>query len=178
MDMDKDLLKTFCKYQQTVLFEELEFQKFSDTIITDPQEKVVSYYIFEQHLEGNQPSQTDILYALRMPHSTLRKILKKLIKVGYVTPCEKHDARFTHYKPTEMVIEGFKIHTARHFKTLLKITKQLGSDKTVIKLIEISIEQLLGSYSAQKAYGDMDLDIIKDILQTLDDKQNNNSVPN
>ena len=31
MDMDKNTLKTFCKYQQTVLFEELEFQKFSET---------------------------------------------------------------------------------------------------------------------------------------------------
>ena len=66
MDMDKNTLKTFCKYQQTVLFEEQEFQKFTETVITDPVEKMVSYYIFEQHMENNHPSQTDILYALRM----------------------------------------------------------------------------------------------------------------
>ena len=166
--MDKAILKTFCKYQQTVLFEELEFQKFSETIITDPQEKLVSYYVFTQHLEDYHPSQTDILYALRMSHSTLRKILKKLIDVGYLEPCEKEDARFTHYKPTPMVIEGFKIHTARHFKTLLSIAGNLGDNKGVMDFITYAVNNLLGSYNDQKPYGDMDLDTIKDILVTLD----------
>lgn len=173
MDMDINTLKTFCKYQQTVLFEELEFQKFSESIITDPQEKVVSYYIFEQHLEGKQPSQTDILYALRMSHSTLRKVLKKLIKIGFVEPCEKHDARFTHYKCTEMVIEGFKIHVARHFKTLFSVAEQLLEDNAIADLIKSAIDIKLGSYAKQKPYGDMDLDNIKSILVNLETKKNN-----
>ena len=175
--MDNAMLKTFCLYQQTVLFEELEFQKFSETIITDPQEKLVSYYVFTQHMEGNHPSQTDILYALRMSHSTLRKILKKLIDVGYLEPCEKKDARYTHYKPTAMVEEGFKIHTARHFKTLLSIAGSLGDNKGVMDFINYAVNNLLGSYDDQKPYGDMNLDTIKDILITLDN-QKNNSVAN
>lgn len=171
MDMDKNTLKTFCKYQQTVLFEELEFQKFSETVVTDPQEKVVTYYIFEQHLENNHPSQTDILYALRMSHSTLRKILKKLIRIGYIKECEKHDARFTHYQPTEMVIEGFKIHTARHFKTLFSIAAQLLQDNNIVEVVRSAIDIKLGSYANQKPYGDMDLNIIKKILVTLEAKK-------
>ena len=171
MDMDKNTLKTFCKYQQTVLFEEQEFQKFSDTVITDPVEKMVSYYIFEQHMENNHPSQTDILYALRMSHSTLRKILKKLINIGYICECEKHDARYKHYMPTEMVIEGFKIHTARHFKTLFSIAEQLLQDNGIVDLVESAIDNKLGSYSEQKPYGDMDLDNVKSILNTLEIKR-------
>lgn len=171
MDMDKNTLKTFCKYQQTVLFEELEFQKFSETIITDPQEKVVTYYIFEQHLENNHPSQTDILYALRMSHSTLRKVLKKLIRIGYIKECEKHDARFTHYQPTEMVIEGFKIHVARHFKTLFSVAKQLLQDNHIADVVVSAIDNKLGAYASQKPYGDMDLDIIKEILVSLETKK-------
>lgn len=166
--MDKTILKTFCKYQQTVLFEEQEFQKFTETVITDPLEKLVSYYIFEQHMEDNHPSQTDILYALRMSHSTLRKVLKKLIKIGYVQPCEKHDARFTHYQPTEMVIEGFKIHTARHFKTLLSVAAELGNNKEVLDYLNQATDDLLGSYSNQKPYGDMDLDNVKGILEIME----------
>ena len=168
MDMDKNTLRTFCKYQQTVLFEELEFEKITDTVITDPQEKVVSYYVFEQHLDGNQPSQTDILYALRMSHSTLRKILKKLIAIGYLEPCEKHDARFTHYKPTAMVIEGFKIHTARHFKTLFSVAAQLLQDNNVVEIVQSAIDNKLGSYANQKPYGDMDIDNVKSILATIE----------
>jgi len=175
--MDKVILKTFCKYQQTVLFEEMQFEKFSNTIITDPVEKLVSYYIFEQHMEGNQPSQTDILYALRMSHSTLRKVLKKLIKIGYIEPCEKHDARFTHYKPTEMVIEGFKIHTARHFKTLLSVAAALGDRTHILNIMNEKVDTLLGSYADHKPYGDMDLDNVKDILNTMETHKNN-SVPN
>lgn len=166
--MNKTILKTFCKYQQTVLFEEQEFQKFSETVITDPLEKLVSYYIFEQHMENNQPSQTDILYALRMSHSTLRKVLKKLIRIDYVEPCEKHDARFTHYRPTEMVIEGFKIHTARHFKTLLSVAALLGNNKEVLHYLNQATDELLGDYKQQKPYGDMDLDNVKSILETLE----------
>lgn len=168
MDMDKNTLKTFCKYQQTVLFEEQEFQKFSETVITDPLEKLVSYYIFEQHLENNQPSQTDILYVLRMSHSTLRKVLKKLIRINYVEPCEKHDARFTHYQPTAMVIEGLKIHTARHFQTLFSIAEVFLEDNKVVDLVKSAIDNKLGSYSKQKPYGDMDLDNVKSILETLE----------
>ena len=169
MDMDKNTLKTFCKYQQTVLFEELEFKKFTETVITDPVEKLVSYYIFEQYLENNHPSQTDILYALRMSHSTLRKVLKKLIKVGYIEPYEKDDARFTHYQPTEMVIEGFKIHTARHFQTLFSIAEQLLQDNGIVDLVKSAINNKLGSYSEQiKPYGDMDLDNVKSILVRLE----------
>ena len=168
MDMDKNTLKTFCKYQQTVLFEEQEFQKFTETVITDPVEKMVSYYVFEQHMENNHPSQTDILYALRMSHSTLRKVLKKLISIGYICECEKHDARYTHYMPTEMVIEGFKIHTARHFKTLFSIAEQLLQDNNIVDLVKSSIDNKLGSYSDQKPYGDMNLDNVKGILETLE----------
>jgi len=171
MDMDKNTLRTFCKYQQTVLFEELEFKKISNFVLTDPQERVVTYYIFEQHLENNHPSQTDILYALRMSHSTLRKILKKLIRVGYIKECEKEDARYTHYQPTEMVIEGFKIHTARHFKTLLSISAQLGDNQDVLNFINDAVDKLLGSYANHKPYGDMDIDNIKKILVTLDTKK-------
>ena len=171
--MDMNLLKAFCQYQQTVLFEELEFEKFSETIITDPAEKMVSYYIFLQDLEGNHPSQTDILYALRMSHSVLRKVLKKLIKIGYVKECEKHDARFTHYRPTKMVIEGFKIHTARHFKTLINIAGSLGDNQDVMDFITSAVNTLLGSYQDNKPYGDMNLDTIKEILVTLDEEKNN-----
>lgn len=171
MDMDKNTLRTFCKYQQTVLFEELEFEKISNFVLTDPQERVVTYYIFERHLENNHPSQTDILYALRMSHSTLRKILKKLIRVGYIKECEKEDARYTHYQPTEMVIEGFKIHTARHFKTLLSISAQLGDNQDVLNFINDAVDKLLGSYANHKPYGDMDIDNIKKILVTLDTKK-------
>ena len=166
--MNKTILKTFCKYQQTVLFEEQEYQKYTETVITDPLEKLVSYYIFEQHLDNKQPSQTDILYALRMSHSILRKILKKLIRINYVEPCEKHDARFTHYQPTEMVIEGFKIHTARHFKTLLSVAAALGNNKEVLDYLNQATDELLGSYSVQKPYGDMDLENVKSILETLE----------
>ncbi len=171
MDMDKNTLRTFCKYQQTVLFEELEFEKITDNVITDPQERVVTYYIFEQHFENNHPSQTDILYALRMSHSTLRKILKKLIRVGYIKECEKEDARYTHYQPTEMVIEGFKIHTARHFKTLFSIAAQLLQDNNVFEIVQSSIDNKLGSYANQKPYGDMDIDNIKKIIANLDTKK-------
>jgi len=171
MDMDKNTLRTFCKYQQTVLFEELEFEKISNFVLTDPQERVVTYYIFERHLENNHPSQTDILYALRMSHSTLRKILKKLIRVGYIKECEKEDARCTHYQPTEKVIEGFKIHTARHFKTLLSISAQLGDNQDVLNFINDAVDKLLGSYANHKPYGDMDIDNIKKILVTLDTKK-------
>lgn len=171
--MDKNTLQTFCKYQQTVLFEELEFEKMTDSVITNTQERVVSYYVFEQHLDGNHPSQTDILYALRMSHSTLRKILKKLIRVGYIKECEKEDARFTHYQPTEMVIEGFKIHTARHLKTLLNVAAALGNNNEVLDYIEQAINKLLGSYANHKPYGDMDLDNIKNILDTMETKKNN-----
>lgn len=171
MDMDKNTLRTFCKYQQTVLFEELEFEKFSETVVTDPQERVVSYYVFDQHLDGNHPSQTDILYALRMSHSTLRKVLKKLIRIGYIKECEKEDARFTHYQPTQMVIEGFKIHTARHFKTLFSIAAQLLQDNNVFEIVQSSIDNKLGSYANQKPYGDMDIDNVKKILVTLDTKK-------
>ena len=170
--MDKDMLKIFCKYQQTVLFEEWEFHKFSSAIIINPQEKLVSYYVFVQHMEGNHPSQTDILYALRMSHSTLRKILKRLINIGYICECEKGDARFTHYKPTEMVIEGFKIHTAKHFKTLLDVAGQLGSNIEVLDFIKNAVDNLLGSYADQAPYGAMDLDNIKSILNTLEIKRN------
>lgn len=169
--MDKNTLRTFCKYQQTVLFEELEFEKFSETVVTDPQERVVSYYVFDQHLDGNHPSQTDILYALRMSHSTLRKVLKKLIRIGYIKECEKEDARFTHYQPTQMVIEGFKIHTARHFKTLFSIAAQLLQDNNVFEIVQSSIDNKLGSYANQKPYGDMDIDNVKKILVTLDTKK-------
>lgn len=171
--MDAAMLKIFCKYQQTVLFEEQEFQKFSDTIITDPQEKLVSYYIFEQYTNGTNPSQTDILYALRMSHSTLRKILKKLIKIGYLQTCDTDDGRFTCYKPSEMVIEGFKIHTARHFKTLLYVASQLGDNAEVLDFIKKAVEKLLGTYADEVPYGDMDLDLVKSIILNLEDKKNN-----
>jgi DNA-binding MarR family transcriptional regulator len=168
MDMDKTILKTFCKYQQTVLFEERQFEKFCEEVLIDPAEKLVTYYIFEQHMEGSHPSQTDILYALRMSHSTLRKKLKKLIKIGYIEPCKKNDARLTHYKPTEMVIEGFKIHTARHCKTLLSIAAALGDRIDIVNILNTELDTLLGSYSSHKAYGDMDLDYIKDVLNTME----------
>jgi len=175
--MDKKLLKIFSKYQQTVLFDELQFEKYSETVVTDPKERLVAYYVFEQHLEGNQPSQTDILYALRMSHSTLRKILKKLIQIGYLEPCEKQDARFTHYRSTAMVIEGFKIHTARHMKTLLSLAAALGDRTDILDALNIETNKLLGSYAKQKPYGDMDLDNVKSILDTMETKKNN-SVPN
>lgn len=169
--MDINLLKTFSKYQQTVLFEEYELQKITNTMVTDPMQKLVSYYIFEQTMENNHPSQTDILYALRLTHSTLRKILKRLIDVGYIEPVEKQDARFTHYKSTEMVIEGFKIHTARHFKTLIAVAKELGNDKKVLDVIEVSVNKLLGEYKNHTAYGDMNLENLKIILGKLEDKK-------
>ena len=106
-----------------------------------------------------------------MSHSTLRKILKKLISIGYIKECEKEDARFTHYQPTEMVIEGFKIHVARHFKTLFSIATQLLQDNNVVEIIRSAIDIKLGSYANQKPYGDMDLNIIKKILVTLEAKK-------
>tara|TARA_R110002126_G_scaffold290307_1_gene446981 strand:+ start:1914 stop:2426 length:513 start_codon:yes stop_codon:yes gene_type:complete len=166
--MDTAMLKIFAKYQQTVLFEEAEFEKISDTVITDPLHKLVTYYIYEQHTEGNHPSQTDILYALRITHSTLRKILKKLIAIGYIEECQKNDARFKHYRPTDMVIEGFKIHTARHFKTLLNISAQLGDNKDVLNFIGNAVDKLLGSYSNQEPYGNMNVENIKYIVKKLD----------
>ena len=40
--------------------EELEFQKFTETVITDPVEKMVSYYIFEHgHLPKNNIKSID-----------------------------------------------------------------------------------------------------------------------
>tara|TARA_R110002072_G_scaffold91546_1_gene204133 strand:- start:660 stop:1172 length:513 start_codon:yes stop_codon:yes gene_type:complete len=166
--MDINLLKIFSKYQQTVLFEEAEFEKISDTVITDPLHKLVTYYIYEQHTEGNHPSQTDILYALRITHSTLRKILKKLIGIGYIEECEKDDARFVHYKPTDMVIEGFKIHTARHFKTLLAVAGQLGDNSEVMSFITDAVNELLGPYAALEPYGNMNVENIKNIVTKLD----------
>ena len=139
--MDTKVLKIFSKYQQTVLFEETKKKKITETVITDPLHKLVTYYIFEQHTEGNHPSQTDILYALRITHSTLRKILKKLIGIGYIEECEKDDARFKHYKPTDMVIEGFKIHTARHFKTLLAVAGQLGDNLEIMSFITDAVDE-------------------------------------
>tara|TARA_R110000772_G_C13058554_1_gene415015 strand:+ start:52 stop:585 length:534 start_codon:yes stop_codon:yes gene_type:complete len=171
--MDTKIIKIFSKYQQTVLFEEAEFEKISDTVITDPLHKLVTYYIFEQHTEGNHPSQTDILYALRITHSTLRKILKKLIAIGYIEECEKDDARFKHYKPTDMVIEGFKIHTARHFKTLLAVAGQLGDNSEVMSFITDTVNELLGSYSSQEPYGNMNVENIKSIEQKLERLKNN-----
>ena len=171
--MDTKIIKIFSKYQQTVLFEEAEFEKISDTVITDPLHKLVTYYIFEQHTEGNHPSQTDILYALRITHSTLRKILKKLIAIGYIEECEKDDARFKHYKPTDMVIEGFKIHTARHFKTLLAVAGQLGDNSEVMSLITDTVNKLLGPYSSQEPYGNMNVENIKSIEQKLERLKNN-----
>ena len=167
--MDIKILKIFSKYQQTVLFEEAEFEKISDTVITDPLHKLVTYYIYEQHTEGNHPSQTDILYALRITHSTLRKILKKLIGIGYIEECEKDDARFVHYKPTDMVIEGFKIHTARHFKTLLAVAGQLGDNSEVMSFITDAVNELLGPYAALEPYGNMNVENIKSIVKKLDD---------
>ena len=166
--MDTAMLKIFCKYEQTVLFEEAEFEKISDAVITDPLHKLVSYYIFEQHMDDNHPSQTDILYALRLTHSTLRKILKKLISIGYIEECQKNDARFKHYKPTDMVMEGFKIHTARHFKTLLNIASQLADNQDVLNFVTGAVDELLGSYSSQEPYGDMNVQNIKSILKKLD----------
>ena len=166
--MDTKIVKIFSKYQQTVLFEEAEFEKISDTVITEPLHKLVTYYIYEQHTEDNHPSQTDILYALRITHSTLRKILKKLIGIGYIEECEKDDARFKHYKPTDMVIEGFKIHTARHFKTLLAVAGQLGDNSEVMTFLTDAVNELLGPYADQLPYGNMNVDNIKYIVKTLD----------
>jgi len=173
MDMDMDILRTFCEYKKNVLFEELEFEKMSDSVITNPKVKLVAYYIFIQHMQDNQPSQTDILFALRMSLSTLRKILQKLISIGYIKACEKEDHRFTHYQPTEMVIEGFKIHTARHIRTLLIMTTHLLQDNNVEKILQSAVESKLGSYANQKPYGDMDLNIVKNILETMEAKKNN-----
>ena len=166
--MDTKIVKIFSKYQQTVLFEEAEFEKISDTVITEPLHKLVTYYIYEQHTEDNHPSQTDILYALRITHSTLRKILKKLIAIGYIEECEKDDARFKHYKPTDMVIEGFKIHTARHFKTLLAVAGQLGDNSEVMTFLTDAVNELLGPYADQLPYGNMNVDNIKYIVKKLD----------
>jgi len=166
--MDTKIVKIFSKYQQTVLFEEAEFEKISDTVITEPLHKLVTYYIYEQHTEDNHPSQTDILYALRITHSTLRKILKKLIGIGYIEECEKDDARFKHYKPTDMVIEGFKIHTARHFKTLLAVAGQLGDNSEVMTFLTDAVNELLGPYADQLPYGNMNVDNIKYIVKKLD----------
>ncbi len=172
--MNKTMLKIFCKYQQTVMFEEQEFQKFTDTVITSPVEKLVSFYIHEQHMENNHPSQTDILYALRISHSTLRKVLKKLIKIGYIKEFEKHDARFTHYQPSAMMIEGFKIYTARHLKTLLGMAAALGNNKKLLELIEQEVNNLLGKYAEYEPYSNMDSDSaerVKGILYRLEKRR-------
>ena len=54
--MDTAMLKIFVKYQQTVLFEELEYEKFSTMQLLQIQWiQLVAYYIFNQDMEG-QPS--------------------------------------------------------------------------------------------------------------------------
>lgn len=168
--MDTSMLKIFAKYQQTVLFEELEYEKYSEAVITNPVEQLVAYHIFNQDMEDNHPSQTDILYELRLTHSTLRKVLKKLIAIGYIVECQKDDARYKHYKPTPMVTEGIKIHTARHFKTLLNISAQLGDNQDILNFINDAVNKLLGSYANHKPYGDMDIEYVKSTLESIEVK--------
>ena len=109
----------------------------------------------------------------------MRKVLKKLIAIGYVVECQKDDARYKHYKPTPMVTEGIKIHTARHFKTLLIcISAQLGDNQDILNFINDAVNKLLGSYANHKPYGDMEIEYVKSTLESKELKTKNNSVAN
>jgi DNA-binding MarR family transcriptional regulator len=174
--MDKHVFKSFLNYKLDVMQEEYNYSKFSKVVTVDHGERMVTYHIVNAHIDGKSPTQTELIHDCGIPHSTLRKILKKLIVMEYIIeiPSGK-DHRFKHYAPTEMALEGFKIHTARHFKTLLRVATETLSkseqQKVDIQLLTKILNSCCGSYADYKAYGDFDLNTLDEVLYQMASKK-------
>ena len=175
--MDKHVFKSFLNYKLDVMQEEYEYSKYSETVTVDHCERLVSFHVVRAHMDGKSPTQTELIHDCSIPHSTLRKILKKLIKIEYIVemPSDK-DHRFKHYAPTEMALEGFKIHTARHLKTLLRVATETLSkseqQKVDIQALTKILNSCCGSYADYKAYGDFNLNTLDEVLYQMASKKN------
>ncbi len=156
--MKNDTLTAFQQYQFNVCIEEYEFSKYTDLVIIDHQQRLLCFFIWLENNKGNKPSQKDIIYALGMAHSTVRKNIKHLIEIKYLqeTTCNE-DARFARYESTEILYEGMKVNVARHIKTLFFMCKQLIEREEIkgfFPVLEDALMNELGSYYQYETYGE------------------------
>lgn len=173
--MQNDTLIAFLQYQYNVHREEYEYSKYTDLVQIDHTLRLICFYIWLENAKGNNPTQTDIIYALGIPHSTVRKQMKDLIKINYIqeTACS-NDARFTRYEKTNVVDEGMKVHVARHIKTLFLMCKQLIERKEIkgfFDVIEDSLTKELGTYNEYDAYGEFKRSQLDAIINSMYDQE-------
>jgi len=173
--MQNDTLTAFLQYQFNVYREEYEFSKYTDLVTIDHQQRLICFFIWLENSKGDKPTQTDIIYALGMAHSTVRKHIKHLIKIEYIqeTACSK-DARFMRYEKTDVVDEGMKVHAARHMKTLFLMCKQVIEREEItgfFKMVEDALMKELGSYHEYDAYGDFKKSQLDTIINNMFDKK-------
>ena len=173
--MQDDTLNAFLQYQFNVYREEYEYSKYTDLVTIDHQQRLICYLTWLENQKGNLPSQTDIIYALGMPHSTVRKHIKHLIKIKYLqeTTCSK-DARFARYESTEILHEGMKVHVARHMKTLHEMCKNLIQREEVTSyftVIEDALMNELGTYGQYDTYGEFNKGQLDAIVKTMFEKE-------
>ena len=169
MPMNQKYLLGFAKYQSAVSREMYEFTKYSDKFITDPQVSMVAYHVLIETLEGRAPSQTDLIYDLNLPEYKLRNILKTLLDLKYIQFVDGNDSRFKHYQATESLKYGVEVHVARHVITILETAKALKIP--VIGMMKSMIDKGLGKYKGLPAYGQFNLETIKDIMATIESKE-------
>ena len=173
--MQNDTLIAFLQYQFNVYREEYEYSKYTDLVTIDHQQRLICYLTWLENQKGNLPSQTDIIYALGMPHSTVRKHIKHLIKIKYLqeTTCGK-DARFARYQGTAILDEGMKVHAARHMKTLFAMCKQLITREEVTRsfsMIEDALMNELGSHGQYDTYGEFTKEQLDAIVKSMYSKE-------
>lgn len=173
--MQNDTLIAFLQYQYNVHREEYEYSKYTDLVQIDHTLRLICFYIWLENSKGNNPTQTDIIYALGIPHSTVRKHIKNLIKIKYLkeTTCSK-DARFARYEATKILNEGMKVHVARHMKTLFVMCKKMIVREDVASfftMIEDAITKELGSYNQYDAYGEFTINQLNEIVENMYGKE-------
>lgn len=166
--MDDRLLTSFINYQRTMLHEEYEYAKYSIHMINHPLEKLVSATIYTHFVDGNPPSQTDLIYTLKIPQSTLRKIIRRLIKIQFIKEMPGKDSRFKHYKPTDLAIEGYKIWFARHLKTWFLWLDKCGFENDIYATTKDRVDLALGMYAQYGPYGKIEIEQLKDIINVME----------
>ena len=167
MDMNQNYLLGFIKYQNAVNREMYEFEKYSDKFIINPMQEMVSYHILIETMEGRTPSQTDLIFDLNIPEHKMRNILNKLLTVEFIEYVDGEDSRFRHYQATQALKYGVEVHVARHVITMLETAKALKIP--IIGIMKSLIEEGLGEHKGLPAYGNFDLETIKDILAKMED---------
>ena len=87
----------------------------------------------------------------------------------YIQFVDGKDSRFKHYQATESLKYGVEVHVARHVITILETAKALKIP--VIGMMKSMIDKGLGKYKELPAYGQFNLETVKDIMATMESKE-------